>query len=40
MQGMQPYPKTFNREVARFPMYEIHESPKLSDVILVLETER
>jgi hypothetical protein len=38
--GDQTYAKTFNREVARFPIYEIHESRTLDGAILVLRRDR
>lgn len=37
--GDQPYARTFNQEVARFPIYEIHESRTLGGAILVLRRD-
>lgn len=38
--GDQPYAKSFNRERARFPIYELHESLTLTNSILVMERRR
>jgi len=35
--GDRVYAQSFDREVARFPIYEIHESPALADSIVLLE---